>query len=89
MNGIDKNVVMLGWVSFLPYGIRDDQSNPVAASSAPGSHFFAGADAFVSGIIREYFSMQSALFYALLGTISMQLLLLVVKIIQKPDKGDR
>ena len=54
-----------------------------------GVALFAGAGAFVSGMIWEYFGMQSTLLYALLGTISMLLLFLAVKIIQKLDRGDR
>jgi len=53
-----------------------------------GVALFAGAGAFVSGMIWEHFSMQSALLYALAGTMSILLFFLVVKIIQKPDKGE-
>jgi MFS family permease len=45
-----------------------------------GVALFAGAGAFVSGMIWEYFSMQSALLYALAGTMSILLFFLAVKI---------
>ena len=53
-----------------------------------GVALFAGVGAFVSGMIWEYFSMQSALLYALLGTISMLLLFLISKLIQKNRQRD-
>ena len=48
-----------------------------------GVALFAGAGAFVSGMIWEHFGMQRALLYAVLGTMSMLSLSLISRSIQK------